>query len=133
MPDYLVLHRQWAHDEIAPVTAEYELGLLGLLNPYLLVAVVQADSLDRVFQLTNHIDSEWWQAPQVLAYRQSRSTGVNDVVVEHDTGTCHLCLNAGWAQLTGVNIQFDLSQLDYSLTPRYRLAQIRLLALVRAE
>lgn len=133
MPDYLVLHRQWAHDEVEPERAEQELRQLGLLNPYLLVALVACPSLDDAFRLTNHIDAEWWDNDGIIAFRPARSTSPNDVIVEHATGICHLCQRVGWARLTGVNVQFDISHVDYNLKPRYRLPQIRLLAMVNAR
>jgi hypothetical protein len=59
---------------------------------FTLVAVVETDEVGRVFQLTNHIDSNWTKNPEVCPMTpaaragQVRSTSVGDVVVEQGVG-----------------------------------------------
>lgn len=60
-----------------------------------LVAEVECGELDDVFQLTNHIDHDWWDNKGVTLIKQSRSTSVGDVVVASD-GQKFRCLMAGW-------------------------------------
>ncbi len=63
-----------------------------------LVATVASEDLERVYFLTNHIDSPWTDNSSVEAVGDShRSTSVGDVVVnEEGTFLCDIC---GWKEL----------------------------------
>jgi len=63
------------------------------------VAVVEAQSVDDVFRITNHIDDSWTKNPEVIRYvGQPRSTSVGDVVVDQ-SGTACRCEMAGWSKI----------------------------------
>jgi hypothetical protein len=50
---------------------------------YVQVADVEAEALGEVFQLTNHIDSDWRTNARVSPYEcAGRSTSVGDIVVD---------------------------------------------------
>ncbi len=53
---------------------------------YQLVALVEADSLEEVFRLTNHIDHDWRENALVktMSPNPTRSTSVGDVIVQDD-------------------------------------------------
>ena len=72
-----------------------------IFNPdlYNWVADVHTDNIGMVFQLTNHIDLEWWSNDEVKIYKHSRSTSVGDVVYDVEKGTYNLCMPAGWKEL----------------------------------
>lgn len=63
-----------------------------------MVAEVVTDGhLEKVFELTNHIDKPWWENTEVKCHRKRRSTSVGDVVVDEE-GRKHFCDMAGWRQ-----------------------------------
>lgn len=53
---------------------------------YQLVALVEADSLDEVYALTNHIDHDWRENALVktMSPTPTRSTSVGDVIVQDE-------------------------------------------------
>jgi hypothetical protein len=66
---------------------------------YTQVATVDAETLDDVFERTNHIDQPWETNPGVtLLGGRARSTSVGDVVVDQD-GQAWLCASAGWERI----------------------------------
>lgn len=69
---------------------------------YRLVGVVFRDSLDEVFELTNHVDSDWTMHPacKVVGGDRQRSTSVGDVVMD-EHGIFWLCMNFGWKMVHG--------------------------------
>ena len=68
------------------------------------VAVVDADNIDEVFRITNHIDEAWYGNPEVKElFDKGRSTSVGDVVVE-ENGTAHYCAAFGWEQMEEVTV-----------------------------
>ena len=69
---YRVWHRQ-PQDRLDPKPTVFP-------TDYTQVATVETDDIGRVFQLTNHIDHNWWENPEVTWYTQSRSTSVGDVI-----------------------------------------------------
>jgi len=65
------------------------------------VAVVEADDVEEVFAMTNHIDHPWTDNDGVVelpAGRQVRSTSVGDVVVTPD-GKKMYCNPMGWEEI----------------------------------
>jgi len=66
-------------------------------DEYEKVAVVDADSLEDTFRITNHIDKSWTTNSEVveLIKLHNRSTSVGDIV-EDETGVRHLCKPCGW-------------------------------------
>lgn len=63
------------------------------------VADVECDCLEKVFELTNHIDTEWWNNKEVTIYGSNlnyRSTSVGDVVYSYDEKNYYICLSLGW-------------------------------------
>lgn len=54
---------------------------------YHLVALVEADSPEEVYQLTNHIDGDWRENAVVksMSLQPPRSTSVGDVLVQNTT------------------------------------------------
>lgn len=48
---------------------------------YNLVAFVDTDNLSNAFELTNHIDWDWWINKGVTTIRRSRSTSVGDMLI----------------------------------------------------
>lgn len=67
---------------------------------YELVAKVQATDLEKAFELTNHIDCEWWDNEGVELVKKSRSTSVGDVVQMGEE--LFLCANVGWVSIPAV-------------------------------
>jgi hypothetical protein len=62
------------------------------------VATVESDSHQDVFRITNHIDHDWWDNPEVKDYKdETRSTSVGDVVVDED-GKRFRVEMAGWTE-----------------------------------
>lgn len=62
------------------------------------VALVESNSVDDVYRITNHIDDPWWDNPEVIKkVEESRSTSVGDVVVAED-GTAYRCEMVGWSK-----------------------------------
>ena len=62
------------------------------------VAIIEADSVDDAFRLTNHIDSDWRTNPEVVESFKDRvrSTSVGDVVVDGDKK--YYCEPVGWKE-----------------------------------
>jgi hypothetical protein len=74
---------------------------------YDLVAAVSTEGgLDKVFELTNHIDHNWADNPEVACMQQSRSTSVGDILMEWD-GTCYRCADVGWIEGRFVDGKFE--------------------------
>jgi hypothetical protein len=68
-------------------------------NDYEMVAEVQADTLEKVFQLTNHIDYDWRLVRDVIPTDAAkRSTSVGDVVREIG-GDTYECMSCGWEKI----------------------------------
>jgi hypothetical protein len=67
-------------------------------DDYELVAKVDTISPDTAYELTNHIDIEWWDNNGVELVKKSRSTSMGDVI-EID-GKAYLCEAIGWKALT---------------------------------
>jgi len=66
---------------------------------YTAVAAVEADGIEDVFRLTNHIDSDWTDNEEVLPFvPQARSTSMGDVVVGSDKKRL-LCAAVGWEEI----------------------------------
>lgn len=64
-----------------------------------LVAQVDTDDLDAVFELTNHISDDWTKNPGVRAIaKHPRSTSVGDVVVNSQENV-FICLPVGWKEI----------------------------------
>ena len=68
-------------------------------DDYILVAIVDSEHVEKVFELTNHIDSPWWDndGVEVVGDNHHRSTSVGDIVVTVE-GTFR-CENVGWKEL----------------------------------
>ena len=69
------------------------------------VATVTANSLDQVFELTNHIDKPWFKNAGVVVsdsglHGYHRSTSVGDVIVNDNTGSAHGVAHFGFEPLT---------------------------------
>ena len=65
-------------------------------SEYKKVAVVEAEDIDAVFELTNHIDSDWTENPGVVAEPgRHRSTSVGDIIVD-ENGKGAICASLGW-------------------------------------
>jgi hypothetical protein len=64
---------------------------------YQLVAELETESLEKAFELTNHISCAWWDNEGVKLVKQSRSTSVGDIVITNE-GT-FLCDRVGWTKL----------------------------------
>lgn len=61
-----------------------------------LVAKVDAEQIDHVFSLTNHIDKSWTENESVTALIENpRSTSVGDIVVD-ESGAVWYCASIGW-------------------------------------
>jgi len=66
---------------------------------YTLVALVSTDKgLDDVYQVTNHIDNEWWENPEVDWHKESRSTSINDLIVLAE-GKCWRVARIGFEEV----------------------------------
>lgn len=78
------------------------LNVVHSFDDYEPVAMVESDNLEKVFELTNHIESNWTMNMQVAAVRsQLRSTSVGDIVlVCNDEGNKYwICRSRGWEEL----------------------------------
>ena len=66
------------------------------------VAIVETNSLEDVFRLTNHIESDWTGNPEVIVAisMYPRSTSVGDVVVD-ENDMIYYCDHTGWKHITG--------------------------------
>jgi hypothetical protein len=71
------------------------------------VAWVEARNIDDVFRITNHIDSNWTENPEVkrllTPVDRTRSTSVGDVVLDFATGKLYAVAGVGWKQIGDVN------------------------------
>ena len=67
-------------------------------DDYNLVAIVDSEHVEKVFELTNHIDTQWWDndGVEVVGDNHHRSTSVGDIVVTNE-GTFR-CENVGWKE-----------------------------------
>ena len=63
------------------------------------VANVRTHNLGDVFRVTNHIDEAWWENPEIIDHKESRSTSVGDVVHDVEADVYHLCMPCGWKEL----------------------------------
>lgn len=63
------------------------------------VASVDCETLEEVFYLTNHIDKDWWDNPQVSLLKRSRSTSVGDVVEQVESNKKFRCQSVGWKEI----------------------------------
>lgn len=86
MNTYEVWHANAVYDDTTGRFTSIK-GMFGMAptvfpDDYTHVADVQADTLDQVFQLTNHIDLPWWKNDGVTIKigQASRSTSIQDVV-----------------------------------------------------
>ncbi len=69
------------------------------LEDYKLVATVDCDDLEKVFELTNHIDGDWAMNENVIAYdKNNRSTNMGDVIMD-DNGTIWWRKAVGWEKV----------------------------------
>lgn len=107
MPLFRLFHLDIpAEDVWTPITkdARYE-AMTGDVDAavrmgiYSEVAHVEAETIDRVFPLTNHIESDWTQGEAVKALAgPARSTSMGDIVLDED-GALFSCAMAGWKPL----------------------------------
>ena len=67
-------------------------------NDFKYVANVEAENIDEVFRLTNHIHSAWYNNDGVEVLKRSRSTSVGDVIVSEE-GVKYRCEFCGWSEL----------------------------------
>jgi hypothetical protein len=70
-------------------------------DEYSLVATVDSDDVDKVYELTNTIDSYWWKnagvTPEFIG-EGCRSTSVGDVIKMTDNKLFR-CESIGWKEL----------------------------------
>jgi len=65
-----------------------------------LVAIVQAEDLEEVFEMTNHIDDDWTKNHGVVkSWGPCRSTSVGDVVISAGTFSFWKVLPVGFKQI----------------------------------
>lgn len=63
------------------------------------VAEVDCTDLEDVFRVTNNIDTDWQNNPEVKwSVKRARSTSVGDVVITSD-GKAFLCDHVGWVEV----------------------------------
>lgn len=78
MARYTVWHKQSTH-----FMNLNDIELAAFPTGFEQVATVDADHLDMVYRLTNHIESAWWENEGILDHKAgSRSTSVGDVIVD---------------------------------------------------
>ena len=67
------------------------------------VASVECDSLNHVYEVTNHISRDWTTNPEVKWRRgdgaNTRSTSCGDVILEKDSGKKFMVLGAGFGEI----------------------------------
>jgi hypothetical protein len=73
-------------------------GYVPKKDDYQLVALVDCNAVGETFELTNHIDTEWWNNEAVTLIKESRSTSVGDLV-EDENGKLWLCAMIGWEEV----------------------------------
>jgi hypothetical protein len=68
---------------------------------YLYIADVETNDINKVYELTNNIDNQWFANPGVTAHcparYHGRSTSVGDVVVD-ENGKRFVCASVGWKE-----------------------------------
>lgn len=71
---------------------------------YAAVAIVNCDTVDQVFTLTNAISRTWTKNEEVTHLRATpeRSTSVWDVIMDMDNGRLHICAPFGWEDITAL-------------------------------
>ena len=73
------------------------------LNDYEKVAEVECDGIEQAYYFTNHIDFEWWEHKNVVLFKKSRSTSVEDIILEgkfeHLNSYANLCVAFGWRKV----------------------------------
>ena len=86
--NYLVYHNSDFIDYSLRTKIQMHLDL-PRLNPdhMTLVCKVRADSIEDAYRLTNHIDYLWWRNPEIVWWRESRSTSVGDLIHNMDDGS----------------------------------------------
>ena len=69
-------------------------------SDYKQVAIVEAEDIEEVFRITNHIDDNWENNPEVLEVigNGHRSTSVGDIVVD-ENGVVNRCEIVGWVKV----------------------------------
>jgi len=95
MTDYLILHK------IDPIfflpQSDPDGQHMVVQNEYDRIAIVTADSLDEVFEKTNHIYEDWTKNDGVsMIVKGARSTSVGDLVLNMDTLDLVICAPIGW-------------------------------------
>ena len=66
---------------------------------YDVVAAIEADSIDEVFEKTNSIENHWSGNPGVIPIKKEcRSTSLGDIVV-NKAGKKFLCAYIGWKEI----------------------------------
>ncbi|MBW3243658.1 hypothetical protein KUV57_13380 [Epibacterium sp. DP7N7-1] len=107
MPLFRLFHIDVPADEVwTPITkdARYE-ALTGNVDAavrmgiYSEVAHIEAETIDRVFPLSNHIESDWTRGDAIRAAAvPARSTSMGDIVMDED-GALFSCAMVGWKPL----------------------------------
>ena len=66
-------------------------------DDFVMVAEVEAEDIEDVFRITNHIESDWTKNPEVIKRVKApcRSTSVGDIVEDED-GNLMYCAGCGW-------------------------------------
>lgn len=79
---------------------------------YLLVAKIEAESIDHALFLSKHSDTSWTTYPGVTAFTKSpRSTQVGDVIIDHDVPKQHVA--EGWQPVgTAIVPRADVRRVD---------------------
>ncbi len=65
------------------------------------VAAVKASELEEVFTITNHVDGNWTQGPQVIqlgSVPSPRSTSVSDVIVDCNEERTYMVMGQGFQE-----------------------------------
>lgn len=101
MPLFFVLH----NDETDYLTDQtdniaHALSQPSPLCPVSLVAVVRCPDLGDVFGLTNTHHGDWWNNPEVLAFREARSLSIGDVVITEE-GEIYTVAPNGYGRVPG--------------------------------
>lgn len=75
---------------------------------YIHVATVEADSLQEVYRLTNHIETDWQQNPGVTPIgNRNRSTSVGDVIVDSEDKES-MVASFGFTEI-GVEVEYEVT------------------------
>ena len=101
------------------------------------VAVVDADNLDKVYEVTNSITGPWIENKEIIAYvlppgREGiRSTSVDDVIYEVGTGKFFIVSDFGFTEIdentegkVAIIIEGEWAPMPYSLLVKALKAQI---------